>query len=169
MPRRFCFGSIALPAFVLLKPCLCNEQTTIEKLADGIGKVDVCLALEEVIDGERDRQRRGDLVGRSKGGAHITTSIPGHQRMIFEIQQEPFFHLATEGLPGGPDIPCFEARNPARDALSSNFEQVDATHANLRHGRTSLFGNAKNHLTNFQLLLERIPEGELIWKPTIGS
>ena len=42
-------------------------------------------------------------------------------------------------------------------------------HANLRHGRTSLFGNAKNHLTNFQLLLESIPEGKLIWKPTIGS
>ena len=55
--RRFCLGSIPLPEFVLLKTCLCNEQTPIEKLTDGIGKVDMCLALEEVIDGERDWQR----------------------------------------------------------------------------------------------------------------
>jgi hypothetical protein len=55
--RRFGFGSIAFPEFVSLKTCLCNEETTIEQLTDGIGKVDVCLALEEVIDAERDRQR----------------------------------------------------------------------------------------------------------------
>jgi hypothetical protein len=59
--------------------------------------------------------------------------------MIFEVQQELFFHLATEWLPCGSGLSCFPARNPSRDALSSNFEQVDATHANLRHDMTSLF------------------------------
>ena len=31
---------------------------------------------------------------------------------------------------------------------------------------TFLFDNAKTHWTNFHLLLQSIPEGKLIWKPT---
>src|SRR5215469_10749650 len=84
--------------------------------------------------------------------------------MIFEIQQEPLFHLATEGLPGGPDVTCFEARNPARDALSSNFEQVDATHAHRGHGITSLFGSAKTPLDEFPALAAKYTCRQAPWE-----
>ncbi len=89
--------------------------------------------------------------------------------MIFEIQQELFFHLATEGLPRGPDVSCFEAGNPSRNALACNFEQVDATHSSLRHGMTFLFGNVDTHQTNFHLLRQSIPEWKLFWKPITCS
>ena len=135
--RRLGFGSIALPAFVLLRPCLRNHEGAVFELTDGIGKVDMCIAIKQVVDGERDWQGGSDLVGRSKGGANISASIPGNLRMIFEVQQEPFFHLATERLAACSTVSCFPARNPARDALSSNFEQVDATHSSFRHDLAS--------------------------------
>ncbi len=122
MPRRFGFGSIASPPFVLLHPGFCDQQATIEQLADGIGKVDMGLPFKEIADGERNRPGSGDLVGRSKCGADIAAPIPGHLRVIFEIQQKSFFHLTTEGLPSRPGLPRFKARNPSRDALSGNFE-----------------------------------------------
>ncbi len=53
--RRFRFGSIALPAFVLFKTCLRNQEPAVEQLTDGIGKIDVCLTLKQVVDGERNR------------------------------------------------------------------------------------------------------------------
>jgi hypothetical protein len=79
--------------------------------------------------------------------------------MLFEIQQELFFHLTTERLPGRPDVSCFEAWNPARDARSSNFEQVDAMHANLRHDLTSLFSNTKNPPDEFPALAAHYTSG----------
>src|SRR6266496_1839262 len=141
---RFCFGSIALAAFVLLQPRLRDQEPPIEYLTDGIGEVDMGLALKQVVDGERSRQGGGDLVSRSKRGTDIAASVPGHLGMIFEVQKELFFHLATERLPAGSALCCFPARNPSRDALSSNFEQVDATHAHLRHDLTSLFAITAN-------------------------
>jgi len=122
MPRRFGFGSIASPPFVLLHPGFCDQQATIEQLADGIGKVDMGLPFKEIADGEGNRPGSGDLVGRSKCGADIAAPIPGHLRVIFEIQQKSFFHLTTEGLPSRPGLSRFKARNPSRDALSGNFE-----------------------------------------------
>src|SRR5437868_837071 len=56
--------------------------------------------------------------------------------MIFEVQQEPFFHLTTEGLPARPDFSRFPAGNPPGDTLAGNFEQVDATHSSFRHDLT---------------------------------
>ncbi len=53
--RRFRFGSIALPAFVLFKTCLRNQEPAVEQLTDGIGKIDVGLTLQQVVDGERNR------------------------------------------------------------------------------------------------------------------
>src|SRR6266851_6646956 len=138
-PCCFGFRSITFSAFVLLKTCLRNQEPPVEELANGIGEVDMGLAFKQVVNGVRSRQRGSDLVGRSKRGTDIAASVPGHLRMIFEVQQELFFHLATEWLPAGAGLSCFPARNPSRDALSSNFEQVDATHANLRHEMTSLF------------------------------
>ena len=61
--RRFGFRSIAFSAFVLLKPCLRNEQSAIEQLADGIGKVHMGFSLKQVINGVRNWQWCGDLVG----------------------------------------------------------------------------------------------------------
>src|SRR5437764_6608964 len=156
---RFGFGTIALTALLSLKPGLCNEQTTIEQLAYGIGEIDMGFVFKQVVDGVRSRQGGSDFVGRGKGGAHIATSIPGNLRMIFEIQQELFFHLATERLPRGPDVSCFEARNPSRNALAGNFEQVDATHSRLRHGMTPSFSVTSpltTHQTNFHLLMQSI-------------
>ena len=53
--RRFCFGLIALTAFVLPQPSFCNQQGAIVKLADGIGKVDMGLAFKQIVDGKRSR------------------------------------------------------------------------------------------------------------------
>src|SRR5713226_3123915 len=156
---RFGFGSIALATFVLLKTCLRNQQPSVEELANGIGEVDMGFPLKQVVNGVGSRQGSGDLVGGSKRGTDIAASVPGHLGMIFEVQKELFFHLATERLPCGTGLSCFPARNPSRDALSSNFEQVDATHANLRHDMTSLFEITANHPMNFHLLLQSIPEG----------
>src|SRR3989454_6515069 len=63
-------------------------------------------------------------VGRSKGGANIAASIPGHLGVIFQVQQEPFFHQATKGLPCRTRASCFPTGKPSRDALPSNFEQI---------------------------------------------
>ena len=82
---------------------------------------------------------------------------------------EPFFHLATERLPCGAGLSGFPTGNPARDALASNFEQVDAAHADLSHEIPSLFAITGNHPGNFQLVRQSIPEGTLIGKPTTGS
>ena len=38
---RFCLGSIALTAFVLLKTCFRDQEPPIEQLTDGIGEVDM--------------------------------------------------------------------------------------------------------------------------------
>ena len=122
MPRCFGFGLIASPPFVLLHPGFCNQQATIEQLADGIGKVDMGLPFKERADSEANRPGSGDLVGRSKRGADIAAPIPGHLRVIFAVQQESFFHLTTERLPSWPGLSRFKARNPSRDALSGNFE-----------------------------------------------
>ncbi len=89
--------------------------------------------------------------------------------MLFEVQQELFFQLATERLPGGPDVPRFPTGNPSRNALSGDLEQVDATHSGLRHAMTSLVGSAETHQANFHLLRESISESKLIWKPITGS
>src|SRR5260370_38143262 len=53
--------------------------------------------------------------------------------MIFEVQQEPFFHLTTERLPGRPGFSRFPTGNPPGDTRSGNFEQVDATNSRFRH------------------------------------
>jgi hypothetical protein len=45
---RFGFGSIANAPFVLLKPCLRNQEPPIKQLADGVGEVDMGLALKQV-------------------------------------------------------------------------------------------------------------------------
>src|SRR2546426_9342656 len=72
-------------------------------------------------------------VGRSKGGANIAASIPGHLGVIFQVQQEPFFHQATKGLPCRTRAACFPTGKPSRDALPSNFEQIDTAYSRLRH------------------------------------
>src|SRR6266436_9880754 len=102
-------------------------------------------ALKQVVNGVRSRPGGGDLVGGSKRGTDIAAPVPSYQGMIFEVQKELFFHLATERLPCRAGLFCFPARNPSRDALSSNFEQVDATHANFRHDMTSLFETTANN------------------------
>src|SRR5205823_3111492 len=135
----FRFRSIAFAAFVLLKTCLRNQEPPVEELANGIGEGDMGLALKQVVNGVRSRQRGSDLVGRSKGGTDIAASVPSHLRMIFKIQQKLFFHLATEGLPCRPGISRFPARNPPADALPGDLEEINATHARLRHEMTSLF------------------------------
>ena len=104
------------------------------------------LALKQVGDGERSGQGCGNLVGGSKRGADIAASIPGYLWVVFQVQKKPFFHLTTEGLPGRPGLSRFPTGNPSRDALASNFEQVDATHAHLRHDLTSLFAITANTL-----------------------
>src|SRR6266571_4046580 len=108
------------------------------------------LALKQVVDGERSRQGGGDLVSRSKRGTDIAASVPGHLRMIFEVQQELFFHLATERLPCRPEISRFPARNPPRDALTGDLEEINATHAKLRHEMTSLFDITTHDPMNFR-------------------
>src|SRR2546421_12929368 len=110
------------------------------------------LALKQVVNGVRSRQRSGDLVGRSKGGTDIATSVPGHLRMIFEVQQKLFFHLATEGLPCRPTLSRFPARNPPRDTLTGDLEEINATHAKLRHEMISLFDISTHDPMNFQFL-----------------
>src|SRR2546429_114634 len=73
---RFCFGAIALTTLLSLKPSLCNQQTTIEQLADNIGKIDMGFVFKQVVDGVRSRQGGSDFVGRGKGGTNVATSIP---------------------------------------------------------------------------------------------
>src|SRR5713226_4920920 len=102
------------------------------------------LAFKQVVDGKRSWERRGNFVGGSQCRTDITASIPGDLRMIFEVQQEPFFHQATEGLPAWLTTSCFPTGNPARNALSSNFEQVDATNSNLRHDLASRISGTKS-------------------------
>jgi hypothetical protein len=75
--RRISFGSIALPAFVLLHPGLRDQQAAIEKLADGIGQIPMRFALKQRADGEGSRQGRGYLGGGSKREADITAPLPG--------------------------------------------------------------------------------------------
>src|SRR5258706_9127822 len=133
LTSRFCFRLIALSAFLLLKTCLCNQQGTALKLADRIRKVDVGVALKQIVDGKRSWEGRGNFVGGSKYRADITATIPGHLGMIFEVQQQPLFHQATKGLSCGSLASRFPAGNPAGDALSSNFEQINTTNSNLRH------------------------------------
>ncbi len=53
---RFGFGSIALSTFVLLKPCLRNQQPPVEELANGIGEVNMGCALKQVVNGVWSRQ-----------------------------------------------------------------------------------------------------------------
>jgi hypothetical protein len=166
---RFGFGSIANAPFVLLKPCLRNQEPPIKQLADGVGEVDMGLALKQVVNGVWSRQRGSDLVGGSKGGTDIAASVPSHLRMIFEVQQKLFFHLATERLPCRPGISRFPARNPPGDALTGDLEEINATHAKLRHEMTSLFDITTHDLMNFQLLLLSILENKLIWKLTVCS
>jgi len=89
--------------------------------------------------------------------------------MIFEVQQKLFFHLATEWLPCRPGISRFPAGNPPRDALTGDLEEINATHAKLRHEMTSLFDITTHDLINFQLLLLSILKNKLIWKLTICS
>ena len=95
MPRRFGFSPIAGPPFVLRHPGFCDQQATIQQLTDGIGKVDMGLPFKEIADGEGNRPGSSDLVGRSKRGADIAAPIAGHLRVIFEVQQESFFHLTV--------------------------------------------------------------------------
>ena len=166
---RFGFGSIPLAAFVLLKPCLRNQEPPIKQLADGVGEVDMGLALKQVVNGVWSRQRGSDLVGGSKRGTNIAASVPGHLRMIFEVQQKLFFHLATERLPCRPGISRFPARNPPRDALTSDLKEINATHAKLRHEMTSLFDITTHDPMNFQFLLLSILENKLIWKLVVCS
>ena len=90
-PCCFGFRSIPFSAFVLLKTCLRNQEPPVEELANGIGEVDMGLAFKQVVNGVRSRQRGSDLVGRSKGGTDISASVPGHLRMIFEVQEKLFF------------------------------------------------------------------------------
>src|SRR6266568_4092013 len=168
-PCCFRFRSITFSAFVLLKPCLRNQEPPIEELANGIGEVDMGLALKQVVNGVWSRQRGSDLVGGSKGGTDIAASVPSHLRMIFEVQQKLFFHLATERLPCRPGISRFPARNPPGDALTGDLEEINATHAKLRHEMTSFFDITTHETMDFQLLLPSIPEGKLIWKPTVCS
>src|SRR5258708_34571961 len=89
--------------------------------------------------------------------------------MVFQVQQESLFHQTTKGLARGPGPSRFPARNPSRDALSSNFEQVDATHSSFRH--ESFLPNLwrKKVSGEFPSFLKSIPEGKLIWKPGICS
>ena len=51
-----------------------------------LGQIDTGFALKQVVNGVRSRQGGRDLVGRSKGGTDIATSVPGNLRMIFEVQ-----------------------------------------------------------------------------------
>src|SRR5713226_1489272 len=166
---RFGFGSIALATFVLLKPCLRNQQPSVEELANGIGEVDMGFTLKQVVNGVGSRQRGSDLVGGSKGGTDIAASVPGHLRMIFEVQQKLFFHLATERLPCRPGISRFPARKPPRDALTSDLKEINATHAKLRHEMASLFNITTHDPMNFQFLLLSILENKLIWKLVVCS
>src|SRR6266852_1414620 len=156
---RFGFGSIALATFVLLKTCLRNQQPSVEELANGIGEVDMGFPLKQGVNG----------VGGSKGGTDLAASVPGHLRMIFEVQQKLFFHLATEWLPCRPGISRFPARNPPRDALTGDREEINATHAKLRHEMTSLFDITTHDPMNFQFLLLSILENKLIWKLVVCS
>src|SRR5947207_20459 len=166
---RLCFGLIASLPFVFEKTCFCNQKPPIEELADGIRKVDMGLAFKQVVNGIRNRPRSGHLVCRSKRRTDVTASVPSHERMIFEIQKEFFLHLAAERLSRWAGLSCFPTGNPAGDALSCNFEQVDATHADFSHEMTSLFETPANNPMNFHLLLLSIPEDKLIWKLTICS
>src|SRR5256885_12878969 len=59
---RFGFGSIPLSTFVLLKPCLRNQQPPVEELANGIGEVNMGFPLKQVVNGVWSRQRGSDLV-----------------------------------------------------------------------------------------------------------
>ena len=126
--RRLGFGSIALPAFVLLKPCLRNHEGAVFELTDDIGKVDMRMALKQVVDGERDWQGGSELVGRSKCGANISASIPGHLRMVFQVfllvavnilkishmeQKRAVFSICFEH-PQGSALPGHSVRTPMR-------------------------------------------------------
>src|SRR5713226_1671092 len=159
---RFGFGSIPLATFVLLKTCLRNQQPS-------VGELDMGFPLKQVVNGVGSWQRGSDLVGGCKGGTDIAASVPGHLRMIFEVQQKLFFHLATEWLPCRPGISRFPAGNPPRDALTGDLEEINATHAKLRHEMTSLFDITTHDLINFQLLLLSILKNKLIWKLVVCS
>ena len=67
------------------------------------------------------------------------------------------------------DVPQIHPGNPAREALSGNFEYIDPMHSRLRQRVTPPFGCAQTHPMNFHLFLQRMSEDKLIWKPTIGS
>jgi hypothetical protein len=113
------------------------------------------LALKQVGDGERSRQGCGNLVGGSKRGADIAASIPGYLWVVFQVQKKPFFHLTTEGLPGRPGLSRFPTGNPSRDALSGNFEQVNATHSSFRHEVPSRICGAQSASGEFPPLKEQ--------------
>src|SRR6266700_3697497 len=98
-PGSFRFRSIAFSAFVLLKTCLRNQEPSVEQLTDSIGEVDMGFAFKQVVNGVRSRKGGRNLVGRRKCGTDIAASVPGHLGMIFEVQKELFFHLATKRLP----------------------------------------------------------------------
>src|SRR5215467_2584717 len=56
-------------------------------------------------------------------------------RMLFQVQQQAFFHQATKRLPGGFLATLFPTGNPTRTSLASDFEQIDATNSVLRQGK----------------------------------
>ncbi len=162
--RRLCLGPIALAAFVFLQTSLRDQQAAIEQLARDIGKVSMCFVLKELTDGVGSRQGRGYLVRRRKCGTEITASIPGHLRMLFEVQPEPFFHLTTEGLPARSGFSRFPTGNPPGDTLSSNVEQVNATHSDLRHAMTSLFNIERKPSGEFPSLAAKYTRGHAHWE-----
>lgn len=94
------FGPIARLAFVLLQSSLRDQQAAIEKGARDIGRGGMRFVLKERTAGVGSREGRGYLVRRRKWCTAITASIPSHLRMLFEVHQEPFFHLTVTRVAG---------------------------------------------------------------------
>jgi len=83
-------------------------------------------AFKRVADGKRGTLRGGQPISRCKLGTNVETLIAGHQRFVFEPEEESFFELATERLPDRGCRARLETGNPPRNGAICNVEQINA-------------------------------------------
>src|SRR6266581_3408336 len=120
------FGEVAITPFVILHARLGNEQLSVRECAHDIGQVVMGVALKSVANRERRVFRGRQSIGRGKLWANVTTRVVGNQWVVLQPEQEAFFQLATERLPGMRSCASLraslEAGNPSRNGATRNFE-----------------------------------------------
>jgi hypothetical protein len=80
----FCFGEVAITAFVILHTCLSDGERTPVELAHDIGEVIMRLSFKCVANGKGGILWGGQAVGRGKRMSDVATGVAGNKRVIFE-------------------------------------------------------------------------------------